>query len=99
MESFVYFLDMFIPVDLTPKEVADSFKEDELKPFELVGEIVERELEGIRSVELLGSFSRKDELLIEYLVNFSGGQLTVKILCSDSPRKLLIDYYQKITST
>jgi len=38
-----YTLDLFIPTDLTRKEVLKAFKEDKLKPFEFIQEIIEDE--------------------------------------------------------
>ncbi len=96
MELFVYPLNVFIPVDLTLKEVVDSFRESELKPFELVREVVEKD--GVKNVKLLGSFIQENEFQIGYLAEFSSGQIAVKILCTDDPQKLLKEYYRKIAA-
>lgn len=94
MDVFVYVLDRFIPVDLTKNEVLKAFEEDMLKPFDFIREIVENEMKGIKKVEFYDSyFKRNDEFLIEYLVDFSNGRAAVKLIASNNPRKLLIDYY------
>jgi len=98
MDVFVYILDRFIPVDLTKNEVLKAFKEDVLKPFELIREIVENEMKGIKKVEVYDSyFKRNDEFLIEYMVDFSNGRAAVKLIASENPRRLLMDYYKTRT--
>ncbi len=95
MDVFVYVLDRFIPVDLTRNEVLKAFEEDILKPFEFIKETVKNEMKGIKKVEFYDSyFKRDDEFLIEYLVDFSNGRAAVKLIASDNPRKLLMDYYR-----
>jgi len=95
MNVFVYVLDRFIPVDLTKNEVLKAFKEDILKPFDYIREIVENEMKGIKRVEFYDSyFKHNDEFLIEYFVEFSNGKAAVKLIASDNPKKLLMDYYR-----
>jgi len=91
-EVFVYVFDLFIPTDLTKKEVLKAFKEDKLKPFELVREIVEDELKGIKGVDLYNTLFKDDEFLLEYVVNFANGRVAVKVIGSDDPQKMLREY-------
>ncbi len=96
MDVFVYVLDRFIPVDLTKNEVLKAFKEDKLKPFEFIREVIENDIKGIKNVEFYNSYFEKryNEFLIEYLVDFSNGKFAVRLIASDNPRKLLMDYYR-----
>lgn len=97
MDVFVYVLDRFIPVDFMRNEVLKAFEENKLKPFEFIREIVENEIKGIKNVELYDSyFKGSREFLIEYLVDFSNGRAAVKLIASDNPRKLLLDYYKHV---
>jgi len=66
---FVYVLDLFIPTDLTRREVLKAFKEDKLKPFEFIREIVEDNgVRGIKGVDLYDTLFKGDNFLLEYTV-------------------------------
>ncbi len=91
METFVYVMDEYIPTDLTKKEVLDAFKEDKLKHFEFVRDIVEDK--GVKGID---AYFKRDEFLIEYLVDFSAGRIAVKVICSNDPRRMLAEYYRYI---
>jgi len=94
LKVFVYLLDLFIPLDLLPEEIMSSFEKDVLKPFELVKGIVKRELGDIKEVRFYNSYTSSNGFLIEYLVDFRCGQVSVKIICAEDPRKVLVDYYK-----
>lgn len=97
METFVYVMDEYIPTDLTKKEVLDAFKEDKLKPFEFVRDIVEGEgVEGISGITFYDAYFKRDEFLIEYLVDFSSGTIAVKVIGSNDTRRMLVEYYRYI---
>jgi len=52
-------------------------------------------MKGIKNVELYDSyFKGSREFLIEYLVDFSNGKAAIKLIASDNPRKILVDYYK-----
>jgi len=94
LKVFVYLLDLFIPLDLSPEEIMSSFEKDALKPFELVKDVVKRELGDIKEAKFYNSYTSSNGFLIEYLVDFRCGQASVKIICAKDPRKALIDYYK-----
>ncbi len=94
MKVFVYLLDLFIPLNLSPEEVIGSFEKDPLRSFELVKDVVERELREIREIRFYNSYTSSNGFLIEYLVDFGCGQASVKIICAEDPRKVLVDYYK-----
>jgi len=95
IEVFVYIHDLFVPTDLTKKEVLKAFKEDKLKPFEFVREIVEdKSVKGIKRVDFYDAlFKGDDEFLLEYMVDFANGKIAVKVIGSDDPWKMLREYY------
>ena len=96
-EVFVYVLDLFIPTDLTRKEVLKAFKEDKLKPFEFIREIIEdKGVKGVKSVDLYDAIFKGNEFLLEYTVDFANGRIAVKVIGSDDPRKMLKEYYSYI---
>jgi len=96
-EVFVYVLDLFIPTDLTRKEVLKAFKEDKLKPFEFIQEIIEDNgVREIKGVDLYDTLFKGDDFLLEYTVDFANGRIAVKVIGSNDPRKMLREYYQYI---
>lgn len=96
-EVFVYVLDLFIPTDLTKKEILKAFKEDKLKPFEFTREIIEDNgVRGIKSVQLYDTLFKGEGFLLEYTVDFANGRIAVKVIGSDDPRKMLREYYSYI---
>jgi len=100
MEIFVYVMDEYVPTDLTKKEVLDAFKEDKLKPFEFVRDIVEdKGVEGISSITFYDAYFKHEDFLIEYLVDFSLGKIAVKVIGSNDPRRMLVEYYRYIKQT
>lgn len=84
-EVFIYVFDLFIPTDLTKKEVMKAFEKDILKPFELVREIVEDKLKGIKNVEFYDASFKGDEFVLEYAVDFANGRINVRIIGSENP--------------
>jgi len=95
-EVYVYGLDVFHPTDLRRDEVKKAFNEDKLKPFEYVREIVEdRGITGIRKVEFYDALFSRDEFLLEYMVEFGGGEIAVKIIGSDNPHEMLEWYMMR----
>jgi len=96
-EVFVYVLDLFIPTDLTKKEILKAFERNQLKPFEYIREIIEdKGIKGIKSVDLYDTLFKGDEFLLEYRVDFTKGRIAVKVIGSNDPRKMLIKYYKYI---
>jgi len=96
-EVFVYVLDLFIPTDLTKREVLKAFDEDKLKPFEFIREIVkDNGVKGIKGVDLYDTLFKGNDFLLEYTVDFANGRIAVKVIGSNDPRKMLRDYYSYI---
>jgi len=92
-EVFVYVFDLFIPTDLTRKEVLKAFKEDKLKPFELIREIVEdKGIERITDVDLYNAMFKERDFLLEYMVIFANGTVAIKVIGSNNPQKMLREY-------
>jgi hypothetical protein len=95
VEVFVYVFDVFIPTDLTRKEVLEAFERDKLKPFEFIREIVEDNgVIGIKNVDIYDALFKGDEFLLEYVVDFANGKIAVKVIGSEDPRKMLGEYYK-----
>jgi ATP sulfurylase len=96
-EVFVYIFDLFIPTDLTRKEVLKAFEKNKLKPFEFIREIVEdKGVRGIKSVQFYDAIPKGEEFLLEYTVDFANGRIAVKVIGSDDPRRMLREYYSYI---
>ena len=96
-EVFVYVLDLFIPTDLTKREILKAFEENQLKPFEYIREIIEdKSIKGIKNVDLYDALIKEDNFLLEYIVDFANGRIAVKVIGSNDPWKVLREYYRYI---
>ena len=74
-----------------------AFKEDKLKPFEFIQEIIEdKGVRGIKGVDFYDAIFKGEEFLLEYTVDFASGRIAVKVIGSDDPRKMLRKYYSYI---
>lgn len=95
VEVLVYLFDIFHKTDLKKEDVLQAFKEDKKKPFELVRTLVEEQgVKGIRKVEFQDALVVDDDFLIEYLVESNDGMLTVKLIAFETPRKMVMRYYE-----
>jgi len=96
-EVFVHAFNLFIPTDLTRREVLKMFREDKLKPFKFVWEIVEGKgiIEEIRYVDLCDTFFKRNEFLLEYTVDSANGRTAVKVIGSNNPQRMLEEYTRR----
>ncbi len=92
--TFVYFLDSFDDIGISFTELAEMFETDTLKPFELVRNIVERELGEIINVKLFASYLdiEKPIAVLEYIVVSKKGHVSVKIIHAASLPIALKEY-------
>jgi len=66
--------DLFRPLLYSFREILQAWKEDRMKPFELVRNLVEEELGEVRGVRLYGAYFDPETMtaIIEYMVDFRG---------------------------
>lgn len=79
--TFAYFLDIFTHLDIPFEELAEMYETGELRPFELVKSLVERELGTIKDVRLYASYfnPEKPTAVVEYLVTCKVGCVSVMV--------------------
>jgi len=92
---WLYLLDEFTPLDIDSSELLE-LSESPYKLFELVRGAVEERVGRVERVELYKTYIDPAtlELLIEYIVEFEHGELSIKIIRSDNPVKTLQRYYE-----
>jgi len=92
---YIYLLDRFIPSDLPIGELIELIDEDPIAPFNMVKAIVEDEIGHIQDVRLYGRYFDPSEMdvVIEYLIKVSFGEVSVKLIYSEDPRRALLKYY------
>ncbi len=93
--SFVYFMDRFVKIDLSFGELVEMFEKDYRAPLKYIKDIVEENIGKIDSISRYSTFIDNDEKIavIEYFILFDKGEISVKIICADNPKKALMKYY------
>ncbi len=98
-EVFVQVFDIFIPTDLTRKEVLKIYKRNKLKLFNLIREIVEdrgiRIIKECENVDLSNTFFKGNEFILEYIA-FTNREVVVRVIGSGNPWKILEEYHSHI---
>jgi len=92
---WLYLLDEFTPLDIDPSQLLE-LAESPYKLFELVRGAVEERVGRVEKVKLYRIYIDPAtlELLIEYIVEFEHGELSVKVIYSNNPTKTLQKYYE-----
>ncbi|RLE37160.1 hypothetical protein DRJ17_07145 [Candidatus Woesearchaeota archaeon] len=88
-------MDKFIPLDIPLDKVLEFAENRPLELFKLVRNIIENEVGQVYDVEVYEKyFDPKDmDIVIEYFVKCSLGELSLKIIYSRDPMKTLNKYY------
>jgi len=94
---YVHILNVLSKVDLTEKEILTTFRENPPKPFEFVRDIAEYlGFENVKGVKFEDTFFDEEDIIIEYSIEFNGGRVCVRIICSKTPYKTFLKkYYEK----
>jgi len=96
MVAWLYVFDEFKPLDIEPPLLFKLARENPLKLFDMVREVLEEYVREIRGVEVRRVFfdSSGFELLIEYLVACEAGIISVKLIYSENPAETLQRFYE-----
>jgi len=96
MPAWLYIFDGFRPLDLEPPILFKLAREDPLKLFDYVKEVVEDYVKEIRSVKVLRKFFDPDtfDLVVEYIVECEAGSISAKIIYSENPASALQKFYE-----
>jgi len=89
-------MDRFIPLDIPLDKVLELVENKPLELFELVRDIIENEVGQVYSVNVYGKYfdSKSLDMIIEYFIRCSLGELSLKIIYSKDPAKALGKYYE-----
>lgn len=94
MKTYIYVLDNLREVSLDPRLVLES--RNPLDLFKQIENYVLEEVENIENVEVTNYYrSSKGDVLIEYIVEFDKGRISVKLIVSSNPVETLIDFYKE----
>jgi len=95
MKTYLYYRDLFKPIDINVDTLLELAEKRPLELFELVRDVVEGELGRIYDVRVYGKyFDPKDfDIVIEFLVRCSLGEISLKIVHSKNPARALKKYY------
>jgi len=95
MDTWVYVFDEFKPLDIDRGTLFKLAEKDPLKLFELVKKVL-LDVKGISNVKVYDIYfdPHNLELLIEYLVTYKLGEVSVKVIHSQDPVATLKKYYE-----
>jgi len=95
MKTYVYYMDVFKPIDMDIGELLELAERGPLEIFNSIKEILS-DLGEIREVQVYNIFfdPKSLELVIEYILKCSIGEVSVKLIHSDNPAKTLEKYYE-----
>lgn len=93
--TYLYFMDMFKPIDMDTDKLLELAERNPLEIFNSIKEILS-DLGEIREVQVYNIFfdPKSLELVIEYILKCSIGEISVKLIHSDNPVKTLERYYE-----
>jgi len=96
MPTWLYIFDEFRPLDIEPPTLFELTRDDPLRLFEYVKEIVMDYVKEIRSVKVLRKFfdSETFDLVVEYIVECEVGTISAKIIYSENPASALQKFYE-----
>jgi len=96
MNTWLYIFDEFRPLDIELPMLLRFARDDPLKLFDIVREVLDKYVREIRGVEVRRVFfdSSRFELLIEYIVTCEAGIISAKIIYSENPVKTLQHFYE-----
>jgi len=88
-------MDSFKPVDISVDTLLELAEDKPLELFELIRGVIKNELGQVYDVRVYGRyFDPKDfDIVVEFLVRCSLGEVSLKIIHSKNPAKALEKYY------
>ena len=94
--TYLYFMDKFVPLDIPLDKLMEHAESKPLALFEFVRDIIEDEVGRIESVSFHEAYfdPKALDVVLEYFIRCSLGELSVKILYSDDPVRALGKYYE-----
>jgi hypothetical protein len=95
MKTYVYYMDMFKPIDMDTDKMLELAERDPLEIFNSIKEILS-DLGEIREVQVYNIFfnPKSLELVIEYIMKRGIGEVSVKLIHSNNSIITLRRYYE-----
>jgi len=95
MPAWLYVFDEFRSLDIEPPVLFELARDDPLRLFDYVREVVEDYVKEIKSVRVFRKFFDPEtfDLVVEYIVECEAGTVSIKIIYSDRPAEALKKYH------
>ena len=96
MYSYVYVMDVFRPIDMDFSKLTELALQDPQELFNEVKEIVEEYVGQVKHVRLLHKYidTKHREAVIEYIINCSIGEVSVKIVHARNTLQIMRKFYK-----
>ena len=90
-------MDLFKPLNINLEDLLDLAERDPLGLFNRVGGFIEGELGRVGNVRVYGRYfdPKEMDIIIEYLVECSRGEVSVKLVYSRDPSRAILKYYER----
>jgi len=97
MNSWLYILDEFKPLNVSYDEILHYLDKDPVKLLKLVLVAMDGELGDVENYRVYDVYRDpgEKELLIELLISCSIGEILAKIIASPNPQETLRKYYER----
>jgi len=96
MNTWLYILDEFRPLDIELSMLLRFARYDPIKLFDIVRDVVEDYIDVVRDVRIHDIYidTHKNEVLVEFIVVCDNGEISIKIIHSDNPVAMIRKYYR-----
>ena len=96
MNTWLYVLDTFKPIDIDTGKLFELAEENPLKLFNMFRDVLEEYVKDVKEVRVYDVYFdvKTFELLIEYIVRCKAGEVSVKLIHSNNPAVTLRKYYE-----
>jgi len=96
MPAWLYIFDEFRPLDIEPPVLFELARDEPLRLFEYVREVIEDYVKEIKSIKVHRKFFDPEtfDLVVEYIVECEAGTISAKIVYSENPASALQRFYE-----
>ncbi|PUA33336.1 MAG: hypothetical protein B7O98_02605 [Zestosphaera tikiterensis] len=96
MNAWLYVFDEFRPLDIESSVLLRLARDDPVKLFDIVRDVVEDYVGVVRDVRIHDIYidPYTHEVLVEFIAVCDSGEISVKIIYSDNPIAMLRKYYR-----
>ena len=96
MNTWLYVLDTFKPIDIDSGKLFKLAGKNPLKLFNMFRNVLEEYIKNVKEVRVYDAYFcvKTFELLIEYIVRCKAGEVSVKLIHSNNPAVTLRKYYE-----